>query len=215
MILTILICVHSNTKYNDNLLIDAICSLEKQTYKDFDVLVVLDECWEHTMNKLNYEKFNLNIKYLEKIKKEGLAIAKNYGLLHINTEFVGFLDADDLFISDKIEKQVDYLENNEVDFLGTLSLNRYGNNNKYFDSCFKTNQYVSHSDIENVIYKENILTHGSMIIRKKCIDELGGYNNIKGMEDWDLWKRAIEKGYKFHQLQDRLYVYTIGTSVNR
>ena len=54
-----------------------------------------------------------------------------------------------------------------------------------------------------------------MIIRKKCIDELGGYNNIKGMEDWDLWKRAIEKGYKFHQLQDRLYVYTIGTSVNR
>ena len=69
MILTILICVHSNTKYNDNLLIDAICSLEKQTYKDFDVLVVLDECWEHTMNKLNYEKFNLNIKYLEKIKK--------------------------------------------------------------------------------------------------------------------------------------------------
>ena len=62
---------------------------------------------------------------------------------------------------------------------------------------------------------ENILTHGSMMIKKKCLIDLGGYNNVKGMEDWDLWKRAIKNGYKFYQISNRLYVYRLNTSVAR
>ena len=38
------------------------------------------------------------------------------------------------------------------------------------------------------------MTHGSVLIKKKSIDELGGYNHVKGMEDWDLWKRDMNKG---------------------
>jgi len=215
MTLTILICVHSITRQNDIFLIDALKSLENQTYKDFNTLIVFDECWEHTMNRVKSEKFSLKLEFLERQKKEGLAYAKNFGLEHIKTEWVGFLDADDLYMPEKIEKQIEFINNNEVDFLGTLSLNRYGNSKNYFDSCFKKGQYITHSDIENRIYKENIMTHGSLLIKKSAIDNLGGYNNIKGMEDWDLWKRAFDAGYKFHQLQDRLYVWTHGTSVAR
>ena len=54
-----------------------------------------------------------------------------------------------------------------------------------------------------------------MLIKKNLIIDLGGYQNIRGMEDWDLWKRAINKGYKFHQLPERLYVYRLNTSVTR
>jgi len=54
-----------------------------------------------------------------------------------------------------------------------------------------------------------------MMIKKKVLDNLNGYNNIKGMEDWDLWKRAINEGYLFKQLPERLYVYTLNTSVDR
>ena len=53
------------------------------------------------------------------------------------------------------------------------------------------------------------------LIRKKCLDELKGYNDIRGMEDWDLWKRAMSKGYKFYQIPERLYLYRTNTSVIR
>jgi hypothetical protein len=54
-----------------------------------------------------------------------------------------------------------------------------------------------------------------MLMRKKCLDELKGYNDIRGMEDWDLWKRAMSKGYKFYQIPERLYLYRTNTSVIR
>jgi hypothetical protein len=54
-----------------------------------------------------------------------------------------------------------------------------------------------------------------MMVKKTCLDGLGGYRDVKGVEDWDLWKRAIEMGFKFYQIQERLYIYRIGTSTIR
>jgi len=144
-----------------------------------------------------------------------LSFAKNYGLSKIDTDIVCFLDADDLYTEDKLEKQINYFINNDVDFLGTHALNRNIGSDNFFDSCFNNNQYLEHDEIKNVIFLENVLTHGSMMIKKKVLDNLNGYNNIKGMEDWDLWKRAINEGYIFKQLPERLYVYTLNTSVAR
>jgi glycosyltransferase involved in cell wall biosynthesis len=214
--LTILICVHSKNDLHDSLLIKAIDSLEKQTYKDFRVLIVLDECWENTKKLIEDKKYKLNIDYLIKEKKEGLSFAKNFGLNKIKTEWVGFLDADDLYEPEKLEKQILFIDNNNVDFLGTLAWNIQGMNESHkYPSCFNEGQYVTNEDIKKIIYNENVLTHGSMIIRKKCLDSLGGYHHKPGWEDWDLWQRAISNDYNFYQLQDRLYVYRIGTSVTR
>jgi len=48
MTLTVLVCVHSTNDFYDNLLIESLKSLEKQTYKDFKTLIVLDQCWNKT-----------------------------------------------------------------------------------------------------------------------------------------------------------------------
>jgi glycosyltransferase involved in cell wall biosynthesis len=198
------------------LLIKAIDSLESQTYKDFDVLIVFDECWEKTKKIVEDKKYKLNINFIIKEKKEGLAFAKNFGLEKIKTKWVGFLDADDLYTSEKLEKQMSFVSENDVDFLGTLALNIQGlNESNMFNSCFNEGDFITHEDIKKTIFNQNVLTHGSMIIRKECIDFLGGYQNKTGWEDWDLWQRAISQEYKFHQLQDRLYVYRLGTSTNR
>lgn len=213
--LTILICVHSKNDLHDFLLLKSIDSLESQTYKNFDVLIVFDECWEKTKKLVEDKKYKLNIDFSIKEKKEGLAFAKNFGLEKIKTKWVGFLDADDLYEPEKLEKQMSFINENDVDFLGTLSWNVHGTNesNKYHG--FREGEYVTHEDIKKIIFNENVLTHGSMIIRKKCLDSLGGYQHKPGWEDWDLWQRAISNDYNFYQLQDRLYVYRIGTSVDR
>lgn len=214
--ITILICVHSNNDFHDSLLFKSLKSLENQTFKNFKTLIVLDECWDKTNKMILSSNYDLNLTILTKNKKEGLAYAKNFGIRHIDTEWIGFLDADDLYLPTKLEQQVNYIGNNEVDFLGTHCWNINGNDDEnLFPSCFNNFHNITHSDISNKIFTENILTHGSMLIKKNSIIDLGGYQNIRGMEDWDLWKRAINKGYKFHQLPERLYVYRLNTSVTR
>jgi glycosyltransferase involved in cell wall biosynthesis len=213
---TVLICVHSTDYRYDFLLMKALKSLENQTYKNFKTLIVLDECWGNTKKIITHTNFDLDIEIQEKNKKSGLGNAKNFGLSFVETDLVSFLDADDLYCQDKLEKQLEFINNNDVDFLGTQSWNISKNDEQeLFDSCFSLGTNETHDEISKNIYQENFLTHGSMMIKKTCLDELGGYRDIKGTEDWDLWKRAIEKGFKFHQLQERLYIYRIGTSTIR
>lgn len=214
MTLTVLVCVHSTNDFYDNLLIESLKSLERQTYKNFETVIVLDECWVHTKIKIENE-IKLYCKILIREKKEGLSFAKNFGLSHIDSDLVAFLDADDLYVEDKIEKQINFFRYNKVDFLGTHAFNRYVDRQHFFDSCFKINEYITNQQIKSVIEYQNVLTHGSMMIKKKALDDLNGYNNVKGGEDWDLWRRASNKEFIFFQLPERLYVYTLGTSVAR
>jgi glycosyltransferase involved in cell wall biosynthesis len=217
MTLTILICVHSTNDYYDSLLIKSLKSLENQTYKNFKTLIVLDECWNTTKKIIIESNFNLDIEIQKKLNKNGLGNAKNFGLSFVKTDLVAFLDGDDLYCQDKLEKQINLLKNNtNIDFLATQSWNIINNDEqKLIDSCFSLGNNETHDEISKNIYHENMLTHGSMMIKKRCLDELGGYKDIRGIEDWDLWKRAIEMGFKFYQIPERLYIYRIGTSTPR
>ena len=166
MTLTVLVCVHSKNDFYDNLLIESLKSLEKQTYKDFKTVIVLDECWGNTENRIK-DEISLQCDIMIKNNKDGLSSAKNYGLSNIDTDLVCFLDADDLYVETKLEKQIDYFKKNDVDFLGTHALNRNLGSNNFFDSCFGINQYIEHDEIKFVIFNENVLTHGSMMIKKQ------------------------------------------------
>jgi glycosyltransferase involved in cell wall biosynthesis len=214
---TVLICIHSTNEYYDSLLLKSLKSLENQTYNNFKTLIILDECWNTTKKIIIESNFNLDIEIQEKLNKSGLGNAKNFGLSFVKTDLVAFLDGDDLYCQDKLEKQINLLKNNtNIDFLATQSWNIKNNDEqKLIESCFSLGNNETHDEISKNIYHENMITHGSMMIKKRCLDELGGYRDIRGIEDWDLWKRAIEMGFKFHQIPERLYIYRIGTSTTR
>lgn len=215
--LTVLICVHSTNDFYDSLLIRALQSLENQTYKNFTTLIVLDGCWDKTENEILNKISNLKLEIHKKPTKSGLHEAKNFGLSHVNSQYVAFLDGDDLYVNTKLEQQISFISKNpNVDFLSTQSyiINGSDDNNISEDS-YTLGFYDTHEKIKERIFNENMLYHGSFLIRRSCITELGGYNQSLGSEDWDLWKRAITKGFIFHQLPERLYKYRIGTSQPR
>lgn len=215
MQVTILVCVHSKDDMNDFFLQEALMSIKNQTYKNFKIILVLDECWEKTEIAAQKILNDMEHLILKKEKKEGLAFAKNYGLSHVDTEYVTFLDADDFYMPNKIEKQVDYLKINDVDFLGTHAYNIFNREKVLYPSCFDHLTFNTHEDIINILPSTCVLTHGSMMIKMEALKNLNYYNHVKGTEDWDLWKRAALAGYKFYQLPERLYVYSIGTSIAR
>jgi len=213
--LTILVCVHSRTFFYDDLLLQALDSLEQQTYKKFKVIIALDECWDNTFLKIRSKNFSFEYNIKTKNKKEGLAVVKNFGIKDIDTELVGFLDADDLYTPRKIEKQIDFLrEHPNIDFLGTYAFERI-----LWQKVIKDHHipmiYNDHEEIIKRLPYENILIHGSMIIKREVLKRLNGYRNVRGQEDYDLWKRAMTHGFRFHQLPERLYIWTRDTSVPR
>ena len=115
--ISVLVCVHSVTDENDRLLCRALESLSRQTYSDFETIVVMDECHNATRGVVNRYKDILNLRVLERPRKQGLAKAKNYGIKHCSGDWIAFLDADDTYMDCKLEVQRNYmLKNSAIKF---------------------------------------------------------------------------------------------------
>lgn len=215
--ISVLICVHSQDSWHDDLLRAALISLSNQSFQEFQTVIVLDECWGSTEEVLSDFISKLNITYWEKPKKEGLAKAKNFGLKHCTGDWIAFLDADDEYLPCKLEWQRNFLLNNpSIDICGTLAWDRVGSYMK--PSCFVPGQYETHEQISGRLPAENCMCHGSVMIRRSALDAVGGYPEDKkylGKEDWCVWMNLLEAGYKFHNLPERLYVWSANTSVER
>ena len=225
--ITVLICCHSQNTKTDFMLMRSLQSLELQVFKEFKVLLVLDECHEKTkahldihFSQINSPAFKINI--IERQKKSGLASAKNFALAFVDTEYVCFQDADDYSMRNRLLMQTAFMYSNpDMDFCFTHAYNVFADNlsrsqQNLIPSCFDNKMYLTHEEIAAKLTTENILTHGSCFTKTEILKQLR-YNadeKFKGAEDWELWRRAILK-YKFAQLSERLYVYTIGSSVAR
>ena len=209
---SVLSCIHSKSEFHDSLYIRCLDSLVNQSFKDFDVIIVLDECWEQTENIVNSYLNKLNI---IKIVKNNLAIghanAKNIGIEFLESDYTIFTDADDWSDIDRFQKQIEFIENNNVDFLGCM-VKVFNIDGSFSHDLYYKKQYETHDQIVYKIQSENMIAHGSLIVKTNKLKELMYNKDIKYGEDWDLYKRAINSGSIFHILQERLYNYTIGSS---
>jgi glycosyltransferase involved in cell wall biosynthesis len=187
--------------------------------------LVLDECWEGTNVVVEQLKQwpegipPVDVVVVPRPKKEGLAAAKNFGLKHCTGDWITYLDGDDTWDATKLEKQAAFAEANpEYDFIGTLAVDVF-DDGRTQESCFAPGQYQEHEQIKERLSTENVMCHGSLMIRKTCLEDLKGYSTspgVLGKEDWDLWRRAIfAHGFRFYNIPERLYRYSMETSIDR
>ena len=98
--------------YNRNkLVLDAIDSVLEQTFQNFEIIIVDDGSTDNTKTHIDsYQKKDTRIKYIFQ-ENQGVSIARNTGLEAAQGEYIAFLDSDDRFLIDKLERQVFILEN--------------------------------------------------------------------------------------------------------
>ena len=102
--------------YNrEEFITETIKSVLNQTYKDFEIIVVDDGSTDNTKQKL--EPFKSKIKLIEQ-KNSERAVARNNGVKSSSGEYIAFLDSDDLWIKNKLENQVNFLDEKK-DFILT------------------------------------------------------------------------------------------------
>ena len=204
----------------------ALRSLENQTFKDFNTIIVLNGCIKPGSEIIKSLSFNNKIQVVEIEEKASGAIARNVGISLSSADLIAQLDADDQYHPEKLEKQFDFFDNNTVDFLGTLAFD-FHSEHDIRESCFLPGQFQNHDQIASALTHQNVICHSSIMCKSESIKKLGGYNEShkpgsiwpeyqqQMWEDWDLWIRACRSGMILHNLPERLYYWSTNTSVAR
>jgi glycosyltransferase involved in cell wall biosynthesis len=209
----------------------ALGSLRRQSRRPDEVVIVLDESFVYVKDTRRYIKeaetwddkkglTPINWVLRTRGRKEGLAAAKNFGLQFCTGDYITYCDVDDEWAECKLELQSQYAtEFPDVSVIGTQAWDRW-EDGILRPNCFKPGQFETHEQIRDQLPHENVMCHGSVMIRKESLECLivageGPYRDIRGAEDYDLWKRMMAVGAVFYNIPERLYLYSLGTSVER
>lgn len=95
----------------------SIDSVIKQTYRNWE-LIIIDDCSKDTTSKIckKYAERDSRIKVISLTKNGGIANARNRGITESNGEYIAFLDSDDMWKEEKLEKQIKFMETNDIAF---------------------------------------------------------------------------------------------------
>ena len=168
---------------------ESIDSILKQTFTDFE-LIILNDCSRDSTEEIILSYRDSRIVYLKNEENMGVAGTLNRGLAAATGEYVARMDADDISLPERLEKQVNFLDrNSKVAVLGTC-LERFGEE--------ISTQYRSFSDNAEQMKIDLLfscgLAHPSVMMRRAVIAELGGYDlEYEGLEDYELWCRVAEQ----------------------
>lgn len=195
----------------------SIGSLLNQTFQDFDIIVVDDGSQDQTFNILEEYKEELGDK-IKIIRNEHNfmntrnTIYKNC----VDCDYIMNMDSDDFCDPTKIEKQVEFLdENPNIDVLGTAIRILVTNND--LTAVLKEYQYgypEFHQDIERAFHYTNGTSFPSDMFRRECLDVFTNQVYFfpefeEGGGDQQFNLILLYNGKKFHNLQEPLFLYTM------
>ena len=182
-------------------------SLARQTFKAFEIILVDDNAlpeWNDRVTaivKEFKEQFpEVQLNYIQNYPSKGSANARNVGIYASKGDYVTFLDDDDLYAPEKIEKQYEYMTAQGLDYSVTdLDL--------YYDdetlSEHRTRYYIKKTD-QNSLITYHVMHHmacpDTMMFKKEYLWKIGAFPPIDMGDDFYLMERAILNGGKFGYL---------------
>jgi glycosyltransferase involved in cell wall biosynthesis len=191
---------------------EALESVFNQTLKPDEVVLVIDGPIPNPTDEVinNYEN-ETSLKVIRLPENVGHGNARRIGLENCSNELIALMDADDISVTDRFEKQVKCFEENEnISIIG-------GNIKEFINSV---NNIVG---IRNVPQNDNEIKH---YMKKRCpfnqmtvmfklseVNKAGGYRDWYHNEDYYLWLRMYQSGATFMNLKDALVLVRVGNEM--
>lgn len=177
-----------------------------QTYANWELLLV-DDC---TLDKSadiikQYTKKDKRIKYFKLDQNSGAAVARNKALEESKGRFIAYLDADDLWKSEKLEKQVNFMLNNNYAFTCT-DYEKIMEDGTSLNKIVKIPKKVDY----NLFLRNTIIqTVGVMVDTKITGKELLKMPNIRRRQDAATWCQLLKAGYDCYEVPENLSYYRV------
>ena len=197
---------------------NALESLAKQTYPNMEIVLVDDNGNDEWNSKVSetvevfrnrYPKIKLEC--IVNNSNQGSSKTRNIGIHSANGDYITFLDDDDIYLPDKIRKQVEFMETNQCDYSIT-DLILYNEDDKKINRRIRS--YTKETTVESLrLYhlKYHMTGTDTIMFKKEYLIQIGGFAPIDVGDEFYLMQRAIEEGGKFGYLpgcEIKAYVHT-------
>lgn len=199
--------------YNsENYIAEAIQSILDQNYPNTEILVINDGSTDNTMQVL--QAFDGQVKVIEQVNS-GSAVARSNGMQHSTGDYIAFLDSDDIWLPNKLESQVNFLESHAE--FGMVFSNwscwtpddQGVFHRRNFSQDKKEDARPMSGWLFGQLIDDCIVWTSTVLMRREVFENIGQFDStLRRGQDYDYWLRASTK-YKIHKLDDIHAVYRI------
>lgn len=207
--------IMSTYKEDERLLRESIESILNQTYKDFEYIIILDYP-DNDVHKRVIEEYAIKddrIHFYINEKNMGLTDSLNRGLSLCHGEYIARMDADDISLPDRLERQMEYLEKNHYDLIGGITemINENGTL-LYSIKSVPTDP----KKINKALRYSQCIAHPTWLGRKEVFEKNAGYRHMPLCEDYDFTLRAVLNGFLISNLNEAVLKYRMtSNSISR
>ncbi len=194
----------------------AIDSCINQTYQNIELIIVDDNSpssisRRETEQVLKQYKGNEKIKYVKLNKNIGASNARNVGIKKSKGKYITFLDDDDEYLLENIEKEIEYITQHNYDVIFCDIIIYDEETNLKTVKKYKKNFTLDRLDLLRKHLVEIISGGIAFMYKRKVLLELGGFPDIKANQEYMLMLNTIVKGYNIGYFE---YAGAIGYSHN-
>lgn len=207
--------IMSTYKEDERLLRESIESILNQTYRDFEYIIILDYP-DNDVHKSVIEEYALKddrIHFYINEKNMGLTDSLNRGLSLCHGEYIARMDADDISLPNRLERQMKYLEKNHYDLIGgiTKMINENGSL-LYSIKSVPTDP----KKINKALRYSQCIAHPTWLGKKEVFEKNAGYRHMPLCEDYDFTLRAVLNGFVISNLNEAVLKYRMtSNSISR
>ncbi len=184
-VISVIIPVYNGAQY----VTEAISSVLAQTFNDWELIIIDDGSTDETLTLLNQFQ-DARIKIISR-EHRGLIASLNEGLALAQGEFIARLDADDICLPYRFEKQLVVFANPEIALVGSWAYKIDADGQEFGVMSYPPADYHS---IKKYFLKHNPFIQSSVMMRRSALQVVGGYSpRFKVAEDYELWSRLLAK----------------------
>lgn len=188
----------------------ALASLFRQTLTAWELVVVDDGSTDGTPELLRVAAAADRRVRVLRNAGSGLVDALNHGLAHCRAEFVARMDGDDVSHPRRLERQAAALDADPCLGLVATRFRHFprrlvGLGMLAYEQW--QNALLTHDEITRDRFVESPVIHPSVMVRRRILEEAGGYRQTGWAEDYDLWLRLATEGVRFGRLPEVLFFW--------
>ncbi len=185
----------------------AVRSALAQTHGDFELIIINDCSQDKTLEISNrLSKEDRRIKVISNETNQGVSVSRHRGVEVAKGEWLAFLDSDDAWTSDKLEKQLDLQKSTGANLLFTGS-GFVNSNGEELDAILHVPEQIEYKKL----LKQNLISNSSVMIRKSLYQKHESMGDNMH-EDFTCWLKVLRSGETAYGIDEPLLIYRLSAN---
>ncbi len=198
-LVSVIIPYYKKKEYISN----SIKSVLDQTYENLEIIIIYDDENQNDFDFINkIKKKDKRILIIQNSQTVGAGESRNIGISSSNGKYIAFLDADDTWKKEKLNKQINFMKSNNYEITHTSY--------SIVDESHRTiGKRIARNFCElDELLKSCDIGTSTVIIKKNLIADNVKFASLKTKEDYVLWLKLLEKKNKIYGLDEILTFWT-------